>query len=376
MEPHDFIKFQFTLPYPIRIPFHEHFLCKLDNHEVVFIHDERFHTSTDRGIHFNRRGMIPADKYGIMARSRIRLLCPMSFIRESWLEEDGETKSTFPENELERYVVVTFGTFQTRLLRKVIEAANFILAKYRILCGDWHIIPIVPKDVVNWKIYRLREGREDLIAVKTLASQVFNTQVEVSEKTLQLFRQALQIPQPFMPLNILEADIHDKITQKDYIPAVVLTALLCEESIKGHLVCIYMHRDCISNDVAIEKLKNSSGRTFGIAQLVEKPKRQCVMAQETDWVPYDTEEYRDWDTNVRRLRNDIVHVSKLRITDQQMKACWESAAAFVSRSKQECLKALHKHGVPITQQIVATFFCPINPKAGVSGIHDQFIETE
>ena len=373
--------FDMHLPYALRLPLNENIEFTFQEQLCCFVHCERQPNSSLRA-QYPKTTFVPADKYGLYFHSRILIVLSENVV--SWLhtQANDEVRKLF---DLDSYVAHCFALSAVNLKEFVVGALNQFLSIYRVIAQDWHVTPIVPKDLVNIRLSKSKDGKVTPLTELHFGNQVVTTSGNdtLEERQLQLLKQGALTGGKIAPLATLEADIHDKVNQGDFLSAIILIGLLVEEAVKDHVIRHIMLLDAVNYDDAISKItrkrKDGTSHFFGINDLVDKGKKEnearCFVEARTGWRPYDESVYTDWDKNVRGYRNEIIHAGRKDISANQVNAAWTATFAFISLSKQKLLEHLCQNGISITQDDVVRFYALICESAFSPGLIGDFNRT-
>lgn len=362
--------FEMNLPYSLRLSTKENIEFVFSDHQCCFVHLERISTPNEK-FEFPPTAYVPADKYGLYFKSKILLVLTADVVRKIWANESDEVQKIFPT--MDEYVGLLFGNPTSSLKGFVFAAVNYFLEIYRVFSREWHATQVMPKDVPHVVINKQESGALSFLTFVAMGSQVMTVtgQEVLPNEYMQLLRNGLSAGVRIDPLASLEADIHEKATQGDFMTASILMELLAEEAIKDHIVQFLVIRDKLHHDAAKRVLIKSNGKLYGISDLVDKDDKNgkiCLVEQLIGWKPYGTVEYDKWDGNVRKLRNEIIHAGKRDIHIEQVKFGWLSCVEFLTLVATNFMQALSNGGVEITVNEAIRFYIPLEREIFPAGV--------
>jgi len=105
--------FDVTLPYSLQVPVGERIIFKHKGLNGSFVHIKKIKALSDQSIEFSPHFHIPADKYGIFNKSRIRVILSEESVSEIHSTEKEKTQKVF--DKLNEYVALSFGLPETKL---------------------------------------------------------------------------------------------------------------------------------------------------------------------------------------------------------------------------------------------------------------------
>jgi len=355
--------FEISLPYSIRLPTQENFEFVFGKQQCCLVHLERVPTPNGK-FEFPQTAYVPADKYGLYFKSRIVLVLTSDVVRNIWSAESSEVRKLFPK--LDDYVGLLFGNPTSSLKSFVFAAVNQFLSIYRVISQDWHATEVMPKDVSHIVIKTQKDGATSFLCLLMLGEQVMTMTGHdvLSKELVHLIKSGLSMGGRMNPLAILEADIHEKATQGDFMTALILMGLLAEEAIKEHIIQFVKIRDQLHHDDAKNILIKNKAKYLGISELVDKngrerEKKDCLVEELIGWKPYDSIEYAEWDAKVRDVRNEIIHAGKKDINLEQVRIGWLACVEFLTLSARNFMQALSKSGAEITADEAIGFYMPL-----------------
>lgn len=365
--------FDVTLPYALQIPIKNEFLFTYRSKKGMFVHIEKIKTLSEQCIEFSSHLHIPADKYGTFFKSRVRIVLNDDVVSEIYSLESEDLKKTF--SQLNEYVNFCFGQPKTKLKPYVIGAINNILNMYRVISQEWHATPVTSKDLVYFTIFSFNKGKVKQLSIIPDSHRIMGGTNELfGEPQIELLKTTIRHEGQMSPFLILEADIHDKATQGEFLTACVLIALLSEEAIKEHIIQFFTKSESLHLGEAKLKLIKENGHHRSIGELVDKPKRgnSCFIHDIIGWKPFLEDEYTLWKTNVRELRNNIIHASEKDISHQQVIEAWKSCVDFIQLSRNKFIKKLQSNEIEITRLDFMKFYVPISSNIFTSGLIGEF----
>jgi len=360
------------LPFSIRLPLQETIEFTFNQYRCGFVHLERI-SMLHGGIQIPDTSYIPADKYGLYFRSKVLLILTDNIIEELRRRESSELQNLF---DLDAYVSHCFGLHGTKAKSFAVGAINYFLSIYRILSQDWHVTPVAPKDLTNIVLSKDEDGKVTFLSrLEFLHQTVFTTGQDIlADQKLELLKYSVMTGGSMSPLVTMEADIHDKATQGDFIPATISIGLLAEEAIKEHVVQYYRHKEGLDVDDAQRKLIKPTGHTFGIADLLDRPKgkRTCFIEDIIGWKPYQENAYEKWNKYVRNLRNDVIHSGKKDINFDDINKGWKACYDIVSISSGKFIEAVQSHDITLTDGEKMSFYRPISVNVCPPSLRSDF----
>jgi hypothetical protein len=365
-------KFETTLPYPLRMKAGEVFQILCMSQTAYFVHVSRDQSTPSVDFNLPDAGYIAADRYGIFYRSRIAVILDDDLIKKMHSLETDEVQRIWSEQKA--YVGFMFGSPTSKLTYQIVELINRALASYRIVCEEWHAAPVVPKDLASWIVSRVENKSENFLQTVHLSHQFLHMNAEITDLQIQLLQFAYSKSGKFGPLWILEADIHDRITQGDFYVAIVLIAMISEEAIKSHLIQFLIIRDGLSAESAQSALKKKNGYSLGIADLIDPPKKheKCFVEEISGWCPHIEESYKAWNKDVRELRNEVIHTGRRNVSSDEIDAAWTACCAFIRVSFSSFLFRLIKDGYQVSESDSTKFYNPISDISGSRGLFGKY----
>ncbi len=365
--------FDVTLPYSLEVPEGEAIRFRHKGLNGVFVHLEKIKVSSSQGIEFSSHIHIPADKYGVFNKSRIRIILCEEVLSKIHSSEKDKTRKVF--DKLNEYVALSFGLPETKLKPFVVGSINKILCAYRVISQEWHSTPVTSKDLFNFTLSKQQEKKTEFLSTMPDAHRVMQGENKLfAEKQMTLLRKAVTFEATMSPLLILEADIHDKATQGEFMTAIMLIALLLEEAIKEHIVQYISLSKKLPLDKAKLKLIKSNGHSFGIGELLDKPKKGkfCFVDKLIYWKPFLDDEYKLWVKNVRELRNNIMHANEKDISHQQIINAWQASVDFIYLSCGKFIKKLYSEEVELVHSDLMKFYLPVSKNVFTQGLIGDF----
>lgn len=368
--------FDVTLPYSLQIPVGECITFTHDGITGLFVHIEKINTSVEKGVTYSPDMHIPADKYGVFFKSKVRIVLNEESVSAIHLIEEIKTQKTF--SELSRYVNLCFGLHGTKLKPFVVGAINKILGVYRVISQEWHASPVTAKDLTNYSTFSYCDEKVQFLSVMPDAHRIFSGKSKLfGGVQLDILKKAAMFEGTMAPLQVLEADIHDKATQSEFLTAGVLIALLSEEAIKEHIIQYLSKYDNTLPNVARLKLIKPNGHYLGISELVDKPRknRECFIEKSIGWKPYQSKEYTLWNNNVRELRNNIIHASEKSIEYIQIIEAWSACTEFLGLSRKMFIEKLISERLKISHLEFMRFYVPLSNNVFTDNLIGSFTET-
>jgi len=143
-----------------------------------------------------------------------------------------------------------------------------------VISQEWHSTPVTSKDLINFTLFSYKEDKYKQLSIIPDAHRIMQAKNELfGEDQMDILKKAVTFEGTMSPLLVLEADIHDKATQGEFMTASVLIALLSEEAIKEHIIqYISISRDLHPNQAKLKLIKRN-GYNVGISELLDKPKK-------------------------------------------------------------------------------------------------------
>lgn len=366
--------FEFLLPYSIRVPTQENIDFLFGEHRCCLVHLKREPTPNGKFV-FPQTAYVPADKYGLYFKSRILLVLTSDIVRKLWSAESDEIQKLFPK--LDDYVGLLFSNPTAALKKFVFSAVNHFLSIYRVLSQDWHATKVMPKDVSHIVIKKQKDDATTFLTTLGLGDQIMSMSGNdvLPDEQMHLLRSGLITGGKMNSLAALEADIHEKAAQGDFLSACILIGLLAEEAIKEHIVQYVRIRDQTHPDDAEKTIVKNNGKYLSITDLVDKNskgKKVCLTEMLIGWKPYETDSYANWDQNVRVLRNEIAHAGNKDVNFEHVKLAWLSCAEFLILSANNFIHALGDCGVEMTTNEAIGFYVPLTKEILPSGLFGYF----
>jgi len=365
--------FDVTLPYAVQIPTKEGIGFTYKSKSGIFVHTEKIKTLSESCIEFSSHLHIPADKYGVFFKSRVRIVLSDEVVSIIYSSEKEELKKVFCD--LNKYVNFCFSLPDTKLKPYVVGAINKILGMYRVISQEWHATPITSKDLTYFTIFSFNKGEVQQLSVSPDSHRIMSGNNELfGTHQMELLKSAITHEGQMSTLLVLEADVHDKATQGEFLTACVLIALLSEEAIKEHIIQFYVKSESLHPDEAKLKLIKPNGHYLGIGELVDKQKKEkkCFIEDIIGWKPFLENEYSLWKTNVRELRNNIIHASTKDISHKQVINAWESCVQIIRLSRNRFVEKLHSDEIEITETDFMKFYSPVSSNIFTSGLIGEF----
>lgn len=353
--------FEIPLPYSIRVPTQENIEFLFGGQQCCLVHLERAPIPNGK-FEFPHTSFIPADKYGLYFKSRIVLVLSCDIVKKIWAAESDEIQKIFPD--LDSFVGLLFGNPASSLKDFVFATVNHFLGIYRVISQDWHVTELMPKDVPHIVIRKQKDGVTTFLTLCMMGEQImFVTGHDVLPIDLmKILRAGLSSGGKMNPLAALEADIHEKATQGDLLMASILIGLLVEEAIKEHIIQFLKIKNQWHYDEAKKELIKDNGKYLGIGDLLDKKKNnneRCFIERLIDWKPYESNEYGQWDKNVRDVRNEIIHAGRKDINSKQVELAWVSCIGFLRLLRNKFLHALIQSGIRVSENEALRFFSPL-----------------
>jgi hypothetical protein len=364
-------KFETLLPYSLRIQAEKTYRASYEGVGLEFVHLGRVNVPRATGFVIAPHLLVPADKYGLFFRSRIALILPEDSVRLLMSTESDELQRVFPSPE--PYVAHLFGSPGVNLTACIVTLLNRILGLYRVVYKEWHVSPLASVDLPSWRISKLEAGRETFLTALELPNQMAQGTPLQDNGEEAFFSESLKAGGTAATLPTLEADIHDRVSHGDLLVALILMGLLVEEGVRNHLTKYIQLREGISEDDAVSQLVKANGITYGLAEMVDPPTRArtCLIEDIAGWRPYEEAEYRRWNTDLRELRNEVIHRGRIQVLPSQAERAWAAAALFLRISFIRFVERLLDQGCQVDPKQVEMFRVRSNV-AGTPGLFGAF----
>jgi len=155
--------FDVTLPYALQIPTKDGISFAYKSKKGMFVHTEKIKALSEQCIEFSPHLHIPADKYGVFFKSRVRIVLSDEVVSEIYSLEKEDLKRTF--SKLNEYVNFCFGLPKTKLKSYVVGAINKIIGMYRVISQEWHATSVTSKDLVCFTVFSFNKGEVKQLSI-------------------------------------------------------------------------------------------------------------------------------------------------------------------------------------------------------------------
>lgn len=368
-------KLETLLPYSIRLPQGKRYRAAYDGLDLEFSHLSRVETPRTSGARMSPHLEFPADKYGLFFRSRVALILPESAIQTLMSGESDALRRVFPHSE--EYVAHLFGSPAANLTTSVITVLNRMLSAYRVIYQDWHAAPVASMDLPSWRVLKVQGGVERFLTALELPNQIAQGSPPTDQGREEFFSKSLRAGAAASPLPMLEADIHDRVSHGDLLVGLVLMGLLVEEGIRDHLTAYIRLQEGILEEEAESRLLRANGLAYGIADMVDPPsgrRKTCLIESIAGWKPYEHGQYKDWNSFVREMRNEIIHRGRNNVNPVDAERAWVASTRFLELSFSQFLERLVEQGIQVKPEQVQMFRAR-SSIAGTPGLIGAFNRT-